>query len=118
MRISDWSSDVCSSDLMNFRGGMPTNAAGHIWSAIVEVYFSREADMLPAITDAILPTLNESEDILFDNAVVPVTEIMMYDNLTSPDPVKIFGLFQITEGLTRTEVNRSWHGPHAEMGSQ
>src|SRR3546814_4708261 len=48
---------------MNFCGGMPTNAAGHIWSAIVEVYFSREADMLPAITDAILPTLNESEDI-------------------------------------------------------
>src|SRR3546814_16543688 len=47
---------------MNFRGGMPTNAAGHIWSAIGEVYFSREADMLPAITDAILPTLNESED--------------------------------------------------------
>src|SRR3546814_381455 len=64
MRISDWSSDVCSSDL---------------------------------------------------NAVVPVTEIMMYDNLTSPDPVKIFGLFHITGGLTRSEVHRYWHGPHAEM---
>src|SRR3546814_3630670 len=78
---------------MNFRGGMPTNAAGHIWSAIVEVYFSREADMLPAITDAILPTLTDREDILFDNAVVAVTEIMMYANLTSHDTVTIFGIF-------------------------
>src|SRR3546814_6851869 len=43
---------------------------------------------------------------------------MMYDNLTSPDPVKIFGLFHITGGLTRSEVHRYWHGPHAEMGLQ
>src|SRR3546814_12521295 len=91
---------------MNFRGGMPTNAAGHIWYAIGEVYFSREADMLPAITDAILPKLNESGDILFDDDVVPATDIMMYDNLHTPYPAKMLDLFHNTKCLTRAEATR------------
>src|SRR3546814_3514620 len=36
---------------MNFRGGMPNNAAGPIWSPIVEVDFRRYAGLFPAITD-------------------------------------------------------------------
>ena len=103
---------------MNFRIGLPTNIAGHVWSSILEIYFVGKADMLATLSDSIFPVLREFDDIIVERTVVPVTEIMMYNNLSSCNPLKVFGFFHITGSMTRLQVHEYWYGPHAEMGLQ